>query len=183
MVSTKDHSFYSQTLLHEDRLRVAGAVAAEPGTVQQIAARLGMDVTVAARSIGKLVEAGLATSDASGRYALDVQAVQAARRALFAQAPPAPAATPDEKILRNFLDGERLTTLPATPSKRLVVLRWLVQKFEVGQTYPERTVNEMLRQHHADYAALRRYLVDAGLLQRDQGVYWRPEVADPAETE
>ena len=32
---------------------------------------------------------------------------------------------------------------------------------------------QLLRQHHDDYAALRRYLVDAGFLQREQGVYWR----------
>lgn len=81
--------------------------------------------------------------------------------------------------LRNFLDGDRLTTIPASASKRLVVLRWLAEKFEFDVTYPERTVNEMLRQHHADYAALRRYLVDAGLLQREQGMYWRTGEAGP----
>ena len=174
METRKDSAFYCQLLLHEDRLRVLGALAVQPGTVQQTAERLAMEMTVAARSVGKLVEAGLVRHDPSGLYTLDVAAVQAARRSLFTQAPPVVAATSEEKVLRNFLDGDRLSTIPASASKRLVVLRWLAEKFEPGATYPERTVNDILRQHHDDYAALRRYLVDAGLLQRDQGVYWRP---------
>jgi hypothetical protein len=40
-------------------------------------------------------------------------------------------------------------------------------------TYPERQVNAILQEVDPDYATLRRYLVDAGLMQRDQGVYWR----------
>jgi len=39
--------------------------------------------------------------------------------------------------------------------------------------YPERDVNFILGMVHADYAALRRYLVDEGLLQRRDGFYWR----------
>ena len=174
----RDSAFYCQLILHEDRLRVLGALAMQPGTVREIAERLVMEVIVVARAVGKLVDADLVRYDPSGSYTLDVTAVQAAKRSLFTQTPAASAVTPDEKILRNFLDGDRLTTIPASASKRLVILRWLVEKFEFGVTYPERTVNDILRQHHDDYAALRRYLVDAGLLQRDQGMYWRP-AAEP----
>jgi hypothetical protein len=39
--------------------------------------------------------------------------------------------------------------------------------------YPEREVNALLAAWHPDVAALRRYLVDEGLLTRDAGVYWR----------
>ncbi len=46
-------------------------------------------------------------------------------------------------------------------------------KFEVGSTYPERAVNEILKRHHPDYASLRRALVDHGLMQRESGLYWR----------
>jgi hypothetical protein len=63
--------------------------------------------------------------------------------------------------------------MPARQGKRLVILRWLVERFEPGVSYPERQVNEILQQVDPDYAMLRRYLVDAGLMQRDQGIYWR----------
>jgi hypothetical protein len=40
--------------------------------------------------------------------------------------------------------------------------------------YREVEVNEMLKPYHPDTATLRRELVGAGLLQREQSVYWRP---------
>ena len=44
---------------------------------------------------------------------------------------------------------------------------------EPGVRYPEREVNALLAVWHPDVAALRRYLVDEGLLTREAGVYWR----------
>ena len=34
-------------------------------------------------------------------------------------------------------------------------------------------MNALLKAFHADYAVLRRYLVDEGFLARDHEVYWR----------
>src|ERR687894_228916 len=56
---------------------------------------------------------------------------------------------------------------------RRVVLEHLVRVFEPGVRYPEREVNALLAVWHPDVAALRRYLVDEGLLTREAGVYWR----------
>ena len=77
-------------------------------------------------------------------------------------------------VLRAFLrpDGS-LRSIPARRAKRLVLLDRLSQVFDVGVRYPEREVNALLRAFHPDVAALRRYLVDEGLLTREAGVYWR----------
>lgn len=83
----------------------------------------------------------------------------------------------EEKILDTFVRDGRLVRMPARQGKKLVILRWLVERFEPGVQYPERQVNEILAQVDPDYAALRRYLVDAGLMQREQGIYWRTEQA------
>lgn len=48
-----------------------------------------------------------------------------------------------------------------------------VQMFEPGVRYTEKDVNTALRAFHDDHAALRRYLVDEGLLSRENGMYWR----------
>ena len=85
----------------------------------------------------------------------------------------------DEKILTTFVQDGRLVRMPARQGKKLVILRWLVERFESGVMYPERQVNEILQQVDPDYAALRRYLVDAGLMQRELGIYWR--TAPPGE--
>jgi hypothetical protein len=82
--------------------------------------------------------------------------------------------TPDEeKILNTFVQHGRLARMPARQGKRLVILRWLVERFAPGVSYSEPQINEMLAQVDPDYAMLRRYLVDAGLMQRSQGIYWR----------
>jgi len=80
----------------------------------------------------------------------------------------------DEQVLKHFLtvDG-RLHTMPTKRSKRLVVLDHIAQSFELGQSYPEADVNEILTRFHPDYAALRRYLVDEQFLTREAGSYWR----------
>ncbi|MDQ1710211.1 MAG: hypothetical protein QOG49_1596, partial [Frankiaceae bacterium] len=67
----------------------------------------------------------------------------------------------------------RLTSIPVAHSKRLVVLDHIVRVFEPGVKYSENDVNVVLRAFHEDTAALRRYLVDEGLLSREAGSYWR----------
>ena len=89
--------------------------------------------------------------------------------------PPLDAALLDrEAVLRAFIarDG-RLKSIPTKISKRLVVLNELAQEFEPGQTYAESEVNATLGAFHDDVAALRRYLVEEGFLERRDGIYWR----------
>ena len=70
-------------------------------------------------------------------------------------------------MLANFLDADgRLHTIPSKRSKLLVVLDFLAQAFEPGLRYPESRVNEILSEFHPDHAALRRYLVENGFLDR-----------------
>jgi hypothetical protein len=88
-------------------------------------------------------------------------------------------AADEEKILNTFVKDGRLVRMPARQGKKLVILRWLVQRFEPGVSYPEHQVNAILQEVDPDYAMLRRYLVDAGLMQRDQGIYWRTPASDP----
>ena len=63
--------------------------------------------------------------------------------------------------------------IPTKLRKRIVVLNHVAQRFEVGRTWSETEVNAVLRPLHPDVAALRRYLVDEGFLDRKDGVYWR----------
>jgi hypothetical protein len=79
----------------------------------------------------------------------------------------------DQDVVDRFVQDGRLVIMPTKRSKRLLVLDHLAQCFEPGRTYLETEVNEVLRRFHADYAALRRYLVDEMFLSRDGGVYWR----------
>jgi hypothetical protein len=119
-------------------------------------------------------------------YRLNREALHTVSRALLSQERLAAlsAAPPDEtaeaKVLRTFLDGERLTKIPDSPKKRQVILRWLAGQFEEGVEYPEATLNAIIKRHHPDTATLRREMIMNGLMERANGVYWRTP-APPAE--
>jgi hypothetical protein len=77
-------------------------------------------------------------------------------------------------VLRGFFKDGRLITIPAKQQKRLVVLRYLRDRvFTEDRTYPEAEVNQRLALFNRDVAALRRYMVDAGLVTRSEGEYRR----------
>jgi hypothetical protein len=77
--------------------------------------------------------------------------------------------------VRALFSRGRLVEVPRAPALRLELLRHVAERFEPGRTYREAEVNALLRELHDDHAALRRYLVDAGLLGRedDGATYWR----------
>jgi hypothetical protein len=79
----------------------------------------------------------------------------------------------ERKVLKDFFEGDRLKEIPASRKKREVVLKWLAERFTPGERYPEPRVNELIGKHHPDFATLRRELIGAGLMQRENGVYWR----------
>jgi hypothetical protein len=72
-----------------------------------------------------------------------------------------------------FVSGGRIETIPARMSRRRELLDVIAQAFEPGVRYTERDVSLFLGALHPDYAALRRYLVDAEFLARSGGEYWR----------
>lgn len=162
-------------LVEPDRLRVVAALALGARTVAAVVDRTGLDARATLRALSRLEAAGLVEQDGSVWGLADDRL----RELVQAAAPPAvdvdhgaagPAAA---AVLRVFLRDGRLTQIPAVRAKRLFVLDHVVRVFEPGLRYSEKEVNAALRAFHADYAALRRYLVDEGLMSRESGMYWR----------
>jgi hypothetical protein len=76
-----------------------------------------------------------------------------------------------ERIIRAFFRDGRLVSIPVRQGKRLVILRELRERcFAEDRDYPEKDVNMRLALVHPDVAALRRYLVDAKLMARSNGI-------------
>ena len=164
-------------ILDEDRLAVLGMAAHKPSSVGEMAAHLPMKRAVLARAVSQLAAAGLlvavADTVADDHYALDVQHIQSIKQTLFARpAEPTPE-TPDAQVVATFVRGGKMVQYPASPHKRIVLLHWLVECFVPDRTYREAEVNELLAGHSEDHATLRRYLVDHGLLARQNGLYRR----------
>jgi hypothetical protein len=159
-------------LLAEDaRLRVVAAVVLGAGSMDEVVGATGLAVREAAVALDRLRRGGLIVAGEGGLRV----AAEALRRAARVPAGPRPEGTgsPEEQVLRIFVRDGELVSIPAARAKRLVVLEWLAARFEPGRTYPEAETNRLLREAHPDHAALRRYLVDEGFLERRDSFYWR----------
>lgn len=174
---------YFKALADESRLKILGLLASQERSVEEIAELLALKGPTVSHHLSKLRELGLVKMRAEGNthlYLLDVAHLHGLGKTLFASEAIASLADDvnaeawERKVLEDFFEGERLKEIPASRKKREVVLKWLAGRFEPEQRYPEARVNEVIKQHHPDFATLRRELIGHGLMARDKGVYWKP---------
>lgn len=162
-------------LAEPDRLTTFAAVVLGAATPSEVASRTGLPARQVVVALRRLEQGGLvATVD--GRIVAEANAFKEAVR----EHAPAPAAEEDldpdrakAAVLRVFVRDGRILRMPAARSKRRIILEHLAASFEPGVRYPERAVDAILRAWYDDHASLRRYLIDEGLMSREDGVYWR----------
>ena len=168
---------FLRTLLDARRLAIVGLVASAPQTLDQLQERTDQRPRDIVATLAPLVHAGI-VERVGETYQLNPAALRELAHDLPQPQPPSRqimfGMTADEQaVLARFFRGETLIEIPSSRTKRLVVLERLALDFEPGVHYPEAQVNEMLERYHPDRAALRRYLVDEGFLDRAEGLYWR----------
>ena len=178
-----------KALKSTDRLRILGFVAARPATATAIGDALLLAPARVNRELALLRRAGLIEFDRESRepaHALALGRLNEIGRLLETLEPAADSAAAgagpvgetlpaeDARVLRAFFEGPRLMSIPAQEKKRLVVLRYLLERcFPEDRIYPEKEVNQRLALVNRDVASLRRYLVDSGLMTRASGEYRR----------
>ena len=176
-------------LSHEARLKVLGMVAAQECSVGELAEIMELKEPTISHHLARLSEVGLVRMRREGNvhfYSLDADRLQQLSRDLFTPekvrwvAQQADTGAWERKVLRTYVDGGRLTKIPDTRKKRDVILAWLADHFAHGRRYTEFEVNEIICRIHPDFATLRRELVGARLMQRENGVYWRVGMGQPA---
>lgn len=153
-----------------DRLRIFAAVVLGHASVTEIRSVTGLDARAVGSALTRLVQGGLVSEDKHG-FHVEEQEIRLAAR----EGREAPASDESNAVLRAFIKDGRLQSIPAAHGKRQVILDVLAQDFEPGRRYTEKQVNLILGKRFADTAALRRYLVDEGFLEREGGAghYWR----------
>ena len=182
---------FFKALGNESRLKIIGLLAERERTVGELAAALGVKEPTVSQHLDMLKHAGLVNVRPEGNfryYSFDGRALINMNKEVFSREGLASIVSEavetgdvfERKVFKACLDGERIVHLPTNDKKFLVILRWLVNKFEFGVQYPEKQVNEIIKQHHEDYALMRREMVDYGYMKREKGIYWRiqPENAE-----
>ena len=167
-----------RALADPERLAITGVLAQAPAALDDLRAAVDMPVKRLRSHLGRLTAAGVLALEPDRRtYRLDVETL---RHAAELVGPPRDAGLAlgaanedEEQVLRTFFRNGRLTEVPMKQSKRRIVLQRIALEFEPGRHYDEKEVNAIVGALFNDHAALRRYLVDEGFLDRDHGVYWR----------
>jgi hypothetical protein len=176
---------FVKAMASAERLRIVGVLARGRATQSEIAEQLGVHVRDVFNHLAFLAEVGVIT-ETDGVYDLDEKAIESFARGQFEGKRPLYEAEeqPEDvrKVLKNFLNADgSLKQIPPQGNKLLIVLNFIVDAFAFDTNYTEKEVNTVLRRFHVDTAALRRYLVDNGLMDResDGTRYWRrPEPAE-----
>jgi hypothetical protein len=177
---------FLKALANEQRLRIVGLLMDQRRSVQELAALIGLKEPTICHHLAVLNRMGLLDMTAEGNihwYRLRADQILALGRAVFGQErmnidPGTDERRWDKRILENFIEDGQLKQIPASRKKRWVVLRWLAEKFRMGEDYTEASVNKIIQRHHWDSATLRRELIGYRMLKRQRGMYWRqPESA------
>lgn len=181
---------FFKALADESRLKILGILANQECSVEELAALMQLKEPTVSHHLAKLRELNLVTMRPEGNsriYQLDSEVLQNISKEVFTTEQLASLIENvdteawESKVLKNYLEIEQSSTgivqklkeIPASRKKRLVILKWLANKFELGVHYSEPEVSDILKIYHPDYATLRRELIGYQLMQRENGVYWR----------
>jgi hypothetical protein len=175
---------FVKSVSHADRLRIIGALTTRQGaTIKELTKSLNLPFRDVFNYLSFFEHVGFVRKE-NDLYILDLNGVEALVLRLFKGQPresytPAPDLSEQRrKVLKTYLHADgSLKQIPSQPAKLQIILDYVVEAFTPGVIYTEKEVNLLMRRFHLDTAALRRYLVDRGMLERksDGSQYWRPE--------
>jgi hypothetical protein len=171
-----------KALADADWLRIVGLLAHKAAPLAEITTTLGFHSEEALRHLDDLLQSGVIRLsqavyelDSNGLEQLLHRQLDGRRSALTTEA--GWRKNPRQILAAYLTPAGRLRQMPSQPAKRQVILNYLINAFSVGANYTEKEVNLILVRFHPDTAALRRSLVDAGMLGRERNGsrYWRPQ--------
>ncbi|MBN2147369.1 MAG: metalloregulator ArsR/SmtB family transcription factor [Anaerolineales bacterium] len=170
-----------KALGHPVRLLILNLIHAKPRHGEELALILSLNPATVSHHLTLLSDAGLLAARKDQYYQTYSLVGQLLKKTLaelvFMQQADLPRSVEVDayrkKVLATFMRHGRVTKIPAQLKKRQVILEKIAEAFEPGQPYPEREVNIILLDFNDDVAALRRGLVEAGLITRKDNVYHR----------
>ena len=78
-----------------------------------------------------------------------------------------------EQIDQFFRPDGTLISIPVKPAKKIAVLNHIAKELAPETKYPEKELNTVIAKYHDDTAAIRRHMIEFGILQRNsESVYW-----------
>lgn len=168
---------FVKAMASAERLRIIGLLSRGGKHVVEISNALGVHPSEVTRHLEQLTASGVIREE-DGIYELDEKAIESLARGQLEGKRPQYEERPEDvrKVLKAFLNADgTIKQIPLDGKKLVIILNLIVDAFDYDTNYTEKEVNTILRRFHLDTAALRRYLVDYGLMAResDGTRYWR----------
>ena len=66
-----------------------------------------------------------------------------------------------------------LISIPVKSAKKIAVLLHIARDLSPTTKYPEKELNAIIAKYHDDTAAIRRHMIEYGILERDAGSVYR----------
>ncbi|QKE75269.1 metalloregulator ArsR/SmtB family transcription factor [Arthrobacter citreus] len=164
------------------RVRIIALLQQGPLNGQEIASKLGLKPPTITHHMTKLREVGLVKERRDKNtiyFTLNTKILEMSAKAIFTVGTGGDSnmemsVTESERtsIINNFFTKEgKLKVYPAQRKKKLVVLEHMIKGLEFGRVYPEKEINEYLKEFHEDYATLRRELIMCQFMYRENNQY------------
>ena len=180
---------FFKALADESRLKIIGILANQECSVEELAVLLELKEPTISHHLTKLKQLELVRMRPEGNthfYQLDKKLLQTMSKEVFY--PEKISSLADDvnlqswemKVLNTYIGDfqnpesvQYLREIPNSSKKRLTVLKWVIEKFELGVEYPQDKLDEILKSYYPDSETLRKALIDSRLMLEDNGMYWR----------
>lgn len=165
-------------LADRSRMDIIRILYAEDSWVELIASKLDLTPATVCYHLKKLESAGIVCASRSQFYI-----IYSLNREifdlplgdfLFGDEVPKPDSSPDKfekEVISRFFRYGKLTALPVQRKKREIVLAYIAKRFEQGRDYTEKEIDGAIHEFFDDHCTLRREMIAAGLMTRENGIY------------
>lgn len=178
---------FFQVFSNESRLKLIGHLANGEKSVGELADLLSVREPTVSHHLAELKGLNLVNVRAEGTmriYQLNTKALESISKDIFARPNLAALVEPskmteEERFLRTWVKNGRIVDIPAQEKKKQILVRWLAKQIDPNRRWTEKEFNTWLKAYNEDFATLRRYLVDAGYMAREDGIYWRTPENEP----
>ena len=159
----------------ESRLAIVRMLIESESYVELIASRLNLTSATVSHHLKKLEAAGLVECHRTQFYMIYSVKREVLGESLIDLIGTLPAQDDDTRyrksVIDTFFEYGRLKSLPAQRKKREVVLKYILEPLEKGQSYTEQEMNEHILRYNDDYCTIRREMIAFGLVTREHETY------------
>ncbi len=169
-------------LADKSRLQILKSLVQEDMYVERLSERLGLTPATISFHLKKLEDAGTVTSYKDQYYTMysikqeifmtniidiireesDEADEQKQREEVYRK-----------KVLATFFEYGKLKAIPSQRKKERICLEEIAKSFEIGKSYDEKEVNDIIEGFFDDYCTIRRDMISEKIMERSGATYVR----------